>query len=68
SKIVAEESRWSFCLPHAVSFGKFTKQSAVLKALHRKDYYQAIDEFEARHGIAWDDIGIKIKGVSLHQG
>lgn len=66
--LVAEESKWAFCLPHAISFAKFTKQTAVLKSLHKKCYFAEIERFEQKHGFAWDDIGIRIKGVSLHQG
>lgn len=66
--LVAEESKWAFCLPHAISFAKFTKQTAVLKSLHKKVYYSEIENFEQKHGFRWDDIGIRIKGVSLHQG
>jgi len=66
--LVAEESKWAFCLPHAISFAKFTKQSAVLKTLHKDIYYAEIEKFEQKHGFRWDDIGIRIAGVSLHQG
>ncbi len=68
SNFVAEESKWAFCLPHAISFAKFTKQSAVLKSLHKTIYISEIETFEQKHGITWDDIGIRTKGVSLHQG
>lgn len=27
----------------------------------------SIEKFEQRHGVTWDDIGIRMKGVSLHQ-
>jgi error-prone DNA polymerase len=66
--LVAEESKWAFCLPHAISFAKFTKQTAVLKSLHQEAYFAEIERFEQKHGFRWDDIGIRIKGVSLHQG
>lgn len=66
-ELVKNESPWAFCMPHAISFGQFTKQTAILKSLHRQDYYAAIEEFEQKHGFAWDDIGIRIKGVSLLQ-
>lgn len=65
--LVAEESKWSFCMPHAISFSKFTKQTAVLKSLHKNAYFSEIEKFEQKHGFRWDDIGIKIKGVSLLQ-
>lgn len=67
SNFVAEESKWAFCLPHAISFAKFTKQTAVLKFLHRDVYLTEIERFEQKHGVTWDDIGIRMKGVSLHQ-
>jgi MerR family copper efflux transcriptional regulator len=66
--LVAEESKWAFCLPHAISFAKFTKQTAVLKSLHKQAYFTEIERFEQKHGFRWDDIGIRMKGVSLHQG
>lgn len=66
--LVAEESKWSFCLPHAIAFAKFTKQTAVLKTLHKIAYFAEVENFEQKHGFKWDDIGIRIKGVSLHQG
>ncbi|MFZ4402627.1 MAG: MerR family transcriptional regulator [Pseudobdellovibrionaceae bacterium] len=65
--LVAEESKWAFCLPHAISFAKFTKQTAVLKSLHKQAYFAEIERFEQKYGFRWDDIGIRIKGVSLHQ-
>jgi len=65
--LVQEESKWAFCMPHAVAFAQFTKQTAVLKSLHRDAYFVAIENFERKHGLAWDDIGIRFKGVSLLQ-
>ncbi|NUN05865.1 MAG: MerR family transcriptional regulator [Bdellovibrio sp.] len=65
--LVAEESKWVFCQPHAIAFAKFTKMTAVLKSLHQDLYYQEIARFEQAHGVCWDDIGIYWKGVSLHQ-
>lgn len=65
--LVAEESQWAFCMPHAISFAKFTKQTAVLKSLHKESYFAEIQRFEQKHGFRWDDIGIRIAGVSLHQ-
>lgn len=66
--LTVEESKWAFCMPHAVSFAKFTKQTAVLKSLHKDIYYSEIERFEQKYGFRWDDIGIRIDGVSLHQG
>lgn len=68
AELVKEESKWAFCQPHAISFAKFTKQTAVLKTLHKDTYFAEIEKFEQKHGFRWDDIGIRIKGVSLHQG
>ena len=58
--LVAEESKWAFCLPHAISFAKFTKQTAVLKSLHKEAYFAEIERFEQKHGFRWDDIGIRM--------
>ncbi|MBC7466225.1 MAG: MerR family transcriptional regulator [Bdellovibrio sp.] len=66
--LVAEESKLAFCMPHAIAFAKFTKQTAVLKTLHKSAYFEQIERFEQKHGFKWDDIGIRINGVSLHQG
>ena len=66
-ELVFEESKWAFCLPHAIAFAQFTKQTAVLKSLHKEIYYSEIEKFEQKHGFTWDDIGIRIKGVSLLQ-
>lgn len=68
AELVGEESKWAFCLPHAIAFAKFTKQTAVLKTLHKEAYFAEIQNFEQKHGFKWDDIGIRFKGVSLHQG
>jgi DNA-binding transcriptional MerR regulator len=67
AELVKEESRWAFCQAHVVAFAQLTKQTAVLKSLHRDAYYAEIDRFEQKHGFAWDDIGIRAKGVSLLQ-
>ncbi len=67
SNLIQEESRWSFCMPHAIAFAEFTKYTAILKSLHKDVYYSEIEKFEKKHGYTWDDIGIKIKGVSLLQ-
>jgi len=65
--LVAEESKWTFCLPHSIAFSEFTKRSAILKSLHLNEYLNQIEIFEQKFGFRWDDIGIKIKGVSLLQ-
>jgi DNA-binding transcriptional MerR regulator len=67
ANLVQEESKWAFCMPHALAFAQFTKQTAVLKSLHRDVYYAEIEKFEQKHGLTWDDIGIRFKGVSLLQ-
>lgn len=65
--LVLEETKWAFCKPHSISFARLTKQTAILKSLHKEIYYAEIERWEAQHGFKWDDIGIKIKGVSLLQ-
>jgi DNA-binding transcriptional MerR regulator len=64
---VVEETPWMFCKPHAISFAQFTKQTSILKSLHKKIYFDEISKWQDRNGFVWDDIGIKIKGVSLLQ-
>ena len=67
SKLILEECPWVFCQPHAIAFARLTKQTAVLKSFHKDVYYDEIKKWEQKHGFVWDDIGIKIKGVSLLQ-
>ena len=66
-KLVKEESLYNFCLPHIIAFGFFTKQTAVLQALHSDLYLEEIQKFEQKHGFSWSDIGVRWKGVSLMQ-
>ncbi len=40
---------------------------SVLKSLHHDLYFSEIERWEQKHGFTWDDIGIRIKGVSLFQ-
>jgi DNA polymerase III alpha subunit len=68
SDLVQEESKWAFCKPHGIAFAQFTKQTAILKSLHKEVYYAEIEKFEQKHGFKWDDIGARMKGVSLMQG
>jgi DNA polymerase-3 subunit alpha len=65
--LVLEESPWSFCEPHVIAFAQLTKQTAVLKSLHRDIYFEEIQAWEEKHGFTWDDIGARLKGVSLFQ-
>jgi DNA polymerase III alpha subunit len=65
--LVVNETPWAFCKAHAMSFAQFTKQTSVLKSLHRNIYLSEIAKWEDRNGFVWDDIGMKIKGVSLLQ-
>jgi hypothetical protein len=61
------ENPLTFCQPHVLSFSYFTKVTSVLKHLHEDIYLREIDKWEQKNGFRWDDIGIKIKGVSLLQ-
>lgn len=61
------ENPLTFCQPHIMSFSYFTKATAVLKHLHESVYLRQIDSWEQKNGFRWDDIGIKIKGVSILQ-
>lgn len=61
------EVKQTFDLAHSVSFCQFTKWTAVLKSLHRDLYLSEVALWEDKHGLAYDDIGIKIPGVSLLQ-
>ncbi len=66
-QLILDETRWTFCQPHVVAFGQLMKQTAILKSLHRELYFGEIERWEQKHGFTWDDIGIRIKGVSLFQ-
>lgn len=67
STLILQENPWAFCQPHAIAFARFTKQTAVLKSLYKEIYFREITLWEQKYGFVWDDIGIKIKGVSLLQ-
>jgi DNA-binding transcriptional MerR regulator len=67
AELVLEEGRWAFCQPHAIAFAQFTRQTAVLKNLHRELYFREVSSWEQKNGFAWDDIGIRLDGVSLLQ-
>jgi DNA-binding transcriptional MerR regulator len=66
-QFIKAESEYSFCKSHIHAHGLFTKATAVLKSLHKEIYFEEIKKWEDRNGFVWDDIGIKIKGVSLLQ-
>lgn len=66
-QLLKHEANWSYCQPHGICFFQFTKMSAVLKSLHREIYLAEVDRFEQTYGVCWDDIGYRIKGLSLHQ-
>jgi len=48
-ELLLEESLWSFCKAHAMAFAQFTKQTAVLKTLHKKVYFEEIDKWQSEH-------------------
>lgn len=66
-ELVLRENPSAFCLPHAISHANFTKQTAILKSLHPTIYYEEIEKFEQKHGLKYDDIGMRSKGISLLQ-
>jgi DNA-binding transcriptional MerR regulator len=66
-ELVLEEIPWSFCQPHVIAFAQLTKQTAVLRSLHQDLYFEEIQAWEKKYGFTWDDIGIRIAGVSLFQ-
>jgi len=67
ANLIEKESHQAFCFPHVVAFSRLSKQTALLMSRHRKIYLEAIDEFESKHGLRWDDIGVRWEGVSLLQ-
>lgn len=66
-ELYLKENPVTFCQPHMRSFSYFTKATAVLKSMHPDIYEEEIQKWEQKNGFRWDDIGIKIKGVSLLQ-
>lgn len=66
-ELYLRENPVTFCQPHIMSFSYFTKVTALLKHLHADIYLREIDRWEQKNGFRWDDIGIKMKGVSLLQ-
>ena len=65
--LVRDEAPWTFCQPHTLAFGRLTKETAVLRNLHSKIYFEEIARFEQKSGLAWDDFGVRIPGVTLLQ-
>jgi DNA polymerase III alpha subunit len=65
--LVMAEVPYAFCKPHAVSFGQFTKKTAVLKSQFPDAYLSEVETWEQQHGLKYDDIGVRLKGVSLLQ-
>jgi DNA polymerase III alpha subunit len=65
--LVLSECKWTFCKSHTVAFSQLIKQTAVLKNLHKDIYFEEIQKWEQHFGYKWDDIGIRMKGVSLLQ-
>ena len=49
------------------SHAQFTRQTAYLKANHRELYLSEVEKWESKFGLMYDEIGIKIKGVSILQ-
>lgn len=66
-QLVCDEAPYTFCLPHLLSFSYFTNVTAFLKTYHSSIYIEEIDKWESCHSYRWDDIGIKIDGISLLQ-
>jgi DNA polymerase III alpha subunit len=66
-EFVKAESPCTFLKAHSMSFTRFTKQTAVLQNLHRDVYFDEIKRWEDQHGFVWDDVGIKVKGISYLQ-
>lgn len=65
--LLVEESPFTFCKSHLLAHGRFTEITAYLKAYHREIYLSEVERWEASNGLMYDDIGIRIKGVSLLQ-
>lgn len=66
-ELVLNEAPYTFCKSHIVAFSQLIKQTAVLKSLHKDTYFNEIEKWEQKFGYKWDDIGIRMKGVSLLQ-
>jgi len=65
--LILSESKWTFCKSHIMAFAQLIKKTAVLQSLHQDIYFDEITKWEKKFGFKWDDIGIKLKGVSILQ-
>jgi DNA-binding transcriptional MerR regulator len=66
-ELVVIEAPNTFCRTHMIAFSTFIKKTAILKNIFKDLYYEEIEKWEKEYGFKWDDIGIKLKGVSLLQ-
>ncbi len=66
-ELVLTEAPYTFCRSHILSFSKLIRKTLVLKELHKDIYLNEISKWELKNGYKWDDIGIKLRGISLLQ-
>lgn len=64
-RLVEVEAKLTFCKAHTLSFGQIMRQTVILKSLNKQLYLDEVARWEETHGLAYDDIGIKIQGASL---
>jgi DNA polymerase-3 subunit alpha len=65
--LILAEAPHTFCKSHIHSHGRFTEATAYLKAYHRDSYLSAVAQWEQEHGLMYDDIGVRLRNVSLLQ-
>lgn len=66
--LLIKESPVLFCKAHSIgAWPKLIKKTAILKALHKKIYYEEIERWEKENGYSWGDFGFISGGVSLLQ-
>ena len=66
-EFLREQAQYTFNKAHSFAESYFIKQTAVLKTLHKKEYFEEISKWEDAHGLSWSEIGYIGKGIILMQ-
>lgn len=64
---LSERSKIVYNRSHLCAEAFLIKQSAYLKSMYKKIYFEEIDKWEANHNLSWSEIGYKTKELSLMQ-
>ncbi len=65
--LLCEEAPYAFCKSHTLAHCRFLEATAFLKAHYREEFLNEVARWETEHGLMYDDIGVRFKGVSLLQ-